>query len=170
MLHPVKSIKHVVDTNGAVFGAAASVNDIAIANDNPAYNTSPNQVNTGAQIFAFFLNVQVIQAVAAGGVDNIYMIIYKNNGNNLVNPPVDNVGASDLRRFVIHQEMVMTGTPSTVASAIPKTLFKGVIKIPKSLRRFGVQDRLQVVIGHRTGEVTQQTSFCLQCIYKEFGL
>jgi len=49
-------------------------------------------------------------------------------------------------------------------------LFKGVIMIPKSLQRFGLEDRLQVIIGHRTGEATQKTDFCLQCIYKELNI
>lgn len=119
----------------------------------------------------FFLNVQVIQEIVAGGVDNIYLAIYKNVGNNTAFVGnVDTVGTSDLKRFVIHQEMVMTGTTFTRDAAVPKTLFKGVIRIPKSLQRFGSQDRLQVILSHRTGEATQQTSFCLQCIYKELNV
>lgn len=170
-LRPVNSIKHVVDTNGSVFAAAPSVTDIIRAIENPDYNVTTNQVHVGAVMTWFFLNVQVIQQIVAGGIDNIYLTIYKNVGNNtplLVNG--DAIGTTDLRRFIIHQEMVMTGSGNTVNSSIPKTLFKGVIRIPKSLQRFGTQDRLQVHISHRTGEATQQSAFCLQCIYKEMNV
>lgn len=167
-LVPVKSIKHVVDTNGIILAAVASVTDVIKAVDNPGYTAANNEINNGNVIHGIFLNVQVIQKVAAGGIDNIYLIVFKNPGVNLIVPPVDAIGTNDNRRYVLHQEMVMTGSTGTVASAIPKTLFKGVIAIPKAHKRFGINDRLQVVIGHRTGEATQQTGFCVQCIYKEF--
>ncbi len=170
-LRPVNSIKHVVDTNGAISAAAVSTNDVMIAVDSPAYLANPNQIHQGATMKWIFLNVQIIQVVAAGGVDNIYLGVYKNVGNNTalaVN--LDAVGTSDRKRFVIHQEMVMTGNVLTAAAAVPKTLFKGVIRIPKALQRFGLEDRLQVLISHRTGEATQQTNFCLQCIYKELNV
>ena len=170
-LRPVTSLKHVVDTNGGISAAAVSTTDVMQAVDGPQYLISPQQINTGANMKWIFLNVQVIQEVAAGGIDNIYLAVYKNVGNNTalaVN--LDSIGTSDRKRFVIHQEMVMTGTALTAASAVPKTLFKGVIRIPKSLQRFGLEDRLQVLISHRTGEATQVTNFCLQCIYKELNV
>ncbi len=166
-VRPVQSLKHVIDTNGGVSGGGQSVNDVANTVSNPV-DTTPNAVQVGSTINAIFLRVEVIQKVAAGGVDNIYMYVYKNPSGNLATPAVDGVGATDKRRFVLHQEMVMTGTVLTAASAIPKTLFKGVVLLPRNLRRMGVDDKLQVVIGHRSGEVTQQSNFCLQCIYKEF--
>ncbi len=168
-LRPVRSLKHVIDTNGGITGGTPSTNDVIQAVDDPAAITgTPQQVHIGSTVHGIFLNVQVIQKVAAGGVDNIYMIVFKNPGNNLTAPNVDAVGNSDDRKHVIHQEMIMTGTVLTAAAAIPKTLFKGVIQIPRGMKRFGVQDRIQVVIGHRNGEATQQSNFCLQCIYKEF--
>ncbi len=166
-LRPVQSLKHIVDTNGGVSGGAQSVNDVVVAVQNPA-PTALNQVNIGATVNAIFLRVEVIQEVAAGGIDNIYMYVYKNPGGNLATPAVDSVGTTDKRKFVLHQEMMMTGTALTAASAIPRTLFKGVVMIPRGYKRFGVEDKLQVVIGHRAGEATQVSNFCLQCIYKEY--
>ncbi len=165
-LKPVQSYKHVIDTNGAISGPSPSVNDILVTVDNPISNV--NQVAIGSTVFGVFLNVQVIQEIPAGGIDNIYMIVFKDVGGALLQPDVDKVGTSSLRRLVIHQEMIMTGTVLTAASAIPKTLFKGFLKFPRTFRRNGIADKMQVVIGHRSGEVTQGTNFCLQCIYKEF--
>jgi len=166
-LHPVRSIKHIVDTNGLIVGSGQSVNDIVNVKDDPS-NTVTNECAVGSTVGAIFLNVQVVQQVVAGGIDNIYMIVYKNPGNNVVNPAPDSVGTSDKRRFVIHQEMVMIGSSNSVNSPVPKALFKGVIVIPRALKRNAIQDKWQVVIAHRLGEATQTTQFCLQCIYKEF--
>ncbi len=167
-MRPVVSLKHVVDANGGLTGAGVSTIDLISTVDAAPDTGSPNQNIVGSRVSSIFLNVQVIQKVAAGGVDNIYMYVYKNPGGDVGGPPVDAVGASDDRKRVIHQEMVMTGTNLTTNNSIPKTLFKGVILIPRGLRRNGDADKLQLVIGHRTGEVTQQSNFCVQCIYKEF--
>ncbi len=166
-VRPVQSLKHVVDTNGGITGGTASVNDVVNTVESPVSSVANNVAN-GSTIHGIYLRVEVIQKVAAGGVDNIYMLVYKNPGNNVANPPVDSVGTADTRRFVVHQEMLMTGTVLTAASAIPKTLFKGFIAFPRSYKRNGYDDKWQVVIGHRSAEATQQSNFCLQCIYKEF--
>ncbi len=166
-LRPVTRIKHVVDTNGGISGAAASTTDVIFAVDDPP-STTPNRCAVTSIVRSIYLRVEVIQKVAAGGVDNIYMYVIKNPADDINLPAVDKVGEVDVRKFVIHQEMLMTGTVLTAASAIPKTLFKGVIKIPKNYQRNGISDKLQVVIGHRSGEATQQSNFCLQCIYQEF--
>ncbi len=166
MTQPVKSIKHVVDTNGSI-GGTASTTAVITTVDTPV-RSSPNNVANASRVNAIFLRVEVIQEVAAAGIDNIYMIVFKNPGSSIGAPAVDNVGTSDNRKWIIHQEMIMTGSVLTAANAIPRTLFKGVIMLPRPYRRFGIDDELQVVIGHRTGESTQRTNFCLQCIYKEF--
>ncbi len=166
-LRPVNSIKHIVDSNGGVTGAGQSVTDVVQAQP-VITETLSNRVLTGSLVYAIYLRVEVIQEVAAAGIDNIYMYVFKNPSGNLATPAVDGIGVTDKRRFVLHQEMVMTGNVLSAAQAIPRILFKGVITLPRNLRRFGVDDKLQVVIGHRTGEATQVSNFCLQCIYKEF--
>ena len=169
MTPPVRSIKHVVNTDGAVIGGAFATTDIINTVDDPDRSVSNNVAN-GSKVFAVFLQVEAMLQVSASGVDNIYMIVYKNPGNNVAPPPVDAVGVADTRRYVIHQEMLMVGgNLGTVGTAaIPRTLFKGVIRIPRSYQRMGIDDTLQVVIGHRNGETLQRTDWCLQCIYKEF--
>ncbi len=166
-LRPVNSLKHVVDSNGAITAALQSVTDVVNTVDNPTATGSTNQVNIGSKVSAIYLRVEVIGKDSAGGVDNIYMYVYKNPGANLGLPPADSIGSNDNRRYVIHQEMMMLDFKGTT-SGFPRTLFKGVIVIPRGYRRMGVNDKLQVVLQHRVGEVTQLTEFCLQCIYKEF--
>ncbi len=169
-LRPVQSLKHVVDTSGAVVLAAQSITDVIDTVDSPVLS-SPNQVASGSTVHAIYLRVEVVGTIGAAGVDNIYMIVYKNPGNNVV-PPInlDAVGISDKKRFVLHQEMLMTGQPggNPGSANIARTLFKGVVMLPRTFKRFGHDDKLQVILQHRTGESSQNTDFCIECIYKEF--
>ncbi len=166
-LRPVESLKHIIDSSGAVSGASASTTDVINTVDSPLAGTT-NQVKISSSVKAIYLRVEVISNTPAGGVDNIYMGVFKNPGGLLTAPALDNVGTSDRRKYMIHQEMVMTAAGITDNSLIPRTIFKGVIVIPRGYSRNGVEDKLQVVLQHQTGEATQVTNFCLQCIYKEF--
>ncbi len=169
-LRPVKSLKHIVDTQGALIAALQSVTDVINTVATPVIGNT-NEVAEGSTVNAIYLRVEVASVIAAGGVDNVYMIVYKNPGDNMVPPgSLDSVGASDRKRFVIHQEMLMTGQNGSNPGAanIPRTLFKGVVVLPRTFRRMGYDDKLQVVLQHRTGEATQRTDFCIECIYKEF--
>ncbi len=167
-LRPVNSLKHIVETNGTVTAALQSVTDVINTIDAPVVG-SPNSNHVGSTVHAIYLRVEVVGTIAAGGVDNIYMGVFKNPANDLSIPVLDLVGASDRRRFFIHQDMIML-TPLDVTNgvAFPRTLFKGVIRIPRGFKRNGLSDKLQVILQHRSGEVTQTTRFCIECIYKEF--
>jgi len=169
-MRPVNSLKHVIDSNGAITAAVQSVNDIILADANPDPEVSPTKVDIGSVINSIYLRVEAVAIIAAGGIDNLYMAVIKNPSSEISIPNIDKVGISNDRKWVIHQEMIMTGQAggNPGAANIPRTVFKGVIKIPQKYRRFGVKDKLQVLLQHRIGEATQSTDFCLQAIYKEF--
>ncbi len=168
-LRPVSSLKHVVDITTALVGTGQIVTDLAIQKDSPS-TSSVNQVHTGSHIKAIFLNVQAILTVTVTtGFPSIYFYILKNPSNEIVplNMAGDTVGSNQRRKFVIHQEMLMLSKNS--ADNFPRTMFKGVIKLPQRYQRFGDEDRLQIVAqfsGTVDGGATAQ--FCIQCIYKEF--
>jgi len=168
MLPPVNSIKHVVDTNGAISGATVSTTDIATVVNDPDYTTATNQVKTGSRIAAFFLSVQVVLSTPAGGINNLYMAVLKNPSNQLSVIRPDLIGTEQERKFVIHQEMLMLGNGVDQGSFISKMMFKGVIGLGR-YKRQGIKDKIQVLLSHRTGEVTQITDFCIQAIYKEIS-
>ncbi len=167
-LHPVKSLKHVVDSNGLVATDVASRTDVITSLRNPDH-TQTNQVEIGSTVGSIYLRVEVKQgAVTASGVDNIYMAVFKNPGAILVPPNLDQVGTSDKRKYIIHQEMLML-TPATAEGGFPRTMFNGVIRVPRGYKRNGVEDKLEVVLQQSQGETNQTTQFCIQCIYKEFN-
>ncbi len=158
-LRPVNRIKHVVDIQGAVALGVKDTQILASTTDTPTV-AGITSVETGCTINGIYLVVEVY-GTSSGALSNIYMLVFKNPGNNLTTPTPNTVGANDDKRYVIHQEMVMV---QKVTPSNPRTLFKGVIAIPKGYRRFGPADRLQVVFL----APGINFDFCLQCHYKEF--
>ncbi len=168
-LRPVNSVKHIVETNGNVLAGTASVTDVINTVDAPIFTNTVNN-HVGSNVRAIYLRVEVVAKIGAGGIDNIYMGVMKNPANEISIPNLDVIGGTDKRKFFIHQEMLMTGQTggNPGAANIPRTMFKGVILIPRHYQRNGIDDKLQVILQHCTGEATQQTGFCIECIYKEF--
>ncbi len=159
-LRPVHRIKHVIDKQFAT--AAGTVNNTSLiqAVDAPVL-ANTDEVETGSKVNGIFLSVEVVNTGVAGVLANAYMIVYKNPGGNLTVIPPNLVGINDDKRYVIHQEMVML---QMVDNSNPRTLFKGVIVIPRGYRRFGPNDELRLRIFSPGVELNA----CLQCHYKEF--
>ncbi len=121
-------------------------------------NTS--EVETGSKVNGIYLHVEVV-ATTSAALPNVYLAIAKNPGGNIVLPNPNTVGASDNKRFFIHQEMVMMQQQT---NSNPRTIFNGVIAIPRGYRRFGPNDLLQLQIFAPGVNI----SYCIQCHYKEY--
>jgi len=160
-LRPVNRIKHVIDSQlGLALGTSTGVNLVKSVDAPVIANTS--EVQTGATVNGIYLVVEATNTTAVSGVlRNIYMIVYKNPGGNITAPAPNAVGADDNKRYVIHQEMVMM---QAEANGNPRTLFKGVIVLPRGYRRFGPGDLLELQLLS-PGSVN---NMCVQCHYKEF--
>ncbi len=159
-MRPVKSLKHIVDIQGGLTVNSKQDEDLIRASDAPVFSTNPQDVETGSTVNSIFLNVQVA-ATSTAALANVYMYVMKNPGNNITEVNANVVGTSDIRKHVIHQEMIMTEKNTT---AIPRTLFKGVIKLPRGMKRFGIEDRL--ILSLLSPGTTYD--YCIQCIYKEY--
>jgi len=165
-LRPVVSLKHILDVAGSTTGSTKSTVDLIKADEKPEL-ANVQEVAVASRVSSIFLNVQAYTVANATLRPNFYMYVMKNPGNNfLTTPEPSGTGGADKKRFILHQEMIMLGVIG--GGGFPRTVFKGVIKIPPRLRRFGWDDRLQLVVGNGAGETTQETGFCVQCIYKEF--
>ncbi len=162
-LRPVNRIKHVADSSATLAKNTVIAQTLIAANDNPVLANFA-EVLTGSKVYGIYLNVQVAsnEAHVAGAIPNVYLIIVKNPGGNLVFNNPNAIGSDDNKRFVIHQEMLMIENAG--AGSNPKTLFNGVIKIPKGYSRFGPNDLLQLEILCPAINI----AFCLQAHYKEF--
>ncbi len=163
-LRPVNSLKHIVDVQGGVTANTQAATALVIAQSNPV-DTEADTVTVGGKINGLFLNVQVINTTNVT-LNNMYMIVYKNPGNQIIAANIPNanaVGVSDFRKFVIHQEMAML---SDANDSIPITLFKGVIKIPRHMQRMAIGDT--IVVQLFTPGTGNESNFCIQSIYKEY--
>ena len=122
---------------------------------------NPNEVETGSTINGLFLVVEV-NATSSAALANVYFAILKNPGANLAALPAPNVvGSSDVKKWFFHQEMVML---QQVTNSNPRTLFKGVIALPRSFRRQAPGDLIQMQILAPGVNL----NYCIQCHYKEF--
>ncbi len=158
-LRPVHSIKHVIDIQGGAVAGTPAQSTIVNAVDAPVLaNTS--EVETGCTVNAIYLKVEV-NATTSVALSNAYMTIFKSPGGNIAPPGANTVGSDDDKRYVIHQEMVML---QQVDNSNPRTLFVGVIRIPRGYRRFGINDLLRVTVFSPGVNL----NFCLQSIYKEY--
>ncbi len=135
-LRPVSSLKHVIDTSGVVVAGAVAITELAIQTDSPS-TASSNQVHIGSHVKSIYISVQIVGAVAYTGVPRVYFVIFKNPGNQLSNPVLDNIGTSTIRKYVIHQEMSMVAETTADGTAFPRTMFKGVVRLPPRYQRFG---------------------------------
>ncbi len=158
-IRPVHRLKHVVDIQGGLVAGTQGNNTLVEAKDAPVL-ANVTEVETASKVNGIFLKVEVY-ATGTAALANCYMIVFKNPGGNLTTPTANTVGANDNKRYVIHQEMVMLEKNTT---GNPRTLFNGVIVIPRGFRRFGPNDKL--IIGLLSPGVT--VDFCFECIYKEF--
>ncbi len=161
-LRPVNTIKHIVDNQGGLVAATQTIVDLVKGADITASTTAPEECLVGSHVKSFFLNVQVA-ATGTAALANIYMFVFGNPGDNIIDANIDNgnvIGVSDIRKQVFHQEMMMTEKNTT---AFPRTLFRGVIKVPRKMARIGVKDRISIALF----SPGVNYDYCFQCIYKE---
>ncbi len=158
-LRPVNRIKHVFDEQGGIVGGTVKLIRIVRTVDTPAL-ANPDDVETGSTINGIFINIEVV-ATSSAALPNIYFMLFKNPGGNFTPPAPNVVGVSDLKKYSIHQEMVMLQEQT---GSNPRTLFKGVIVLPKGYRRNGPNDLWQVSLLSPGNAM----SYCIQCHYKEF--
>ncbi len=161
-LRPIHRIKHIIDSSQTLTAAGTGKVVLIVGVDAPVL-ANENEVETGSKVNGIFLNVQCAGNEAdVGQIPNAYMAVYKNPSNLIpasLNP--ESLGDDPNKKLVIHQEMIMN---ENSANGVPRTLFKGVIVIPKGMRRFGINDELVLVFR----SPAQNLVICTQCIYKEF--
>ncbi len=158
-LRPVQRLKHVVDKQLALSLGVVTTETLINQDDTPTLAETKG-VQQGSSVNAIYLKVEGY-ATSSGALSNCYMAVYKNPGGNLANIDPSIVGQNDNKRYVIHQEMIMF---QKVTPSNPRTLFNGVIVLPRGMRRFSYGDVLS--LGLKTPGVN--ADICFQCHYKEF--
>ncbi len=158
-LRPVNRIKHVVDAQQAATAGTQIAVSLIDSVDTPTIGDTDG-VETGSTVNAIYLKSEAV-ALTSAALPNIYMFIFKNPGGNLTAMEGNVVGASDNKKYVIHQEMTMMERSD---NGNPRTLFNGVIVIPRGYRRNGPDDNMSVL--YFSPGINFEV--CTQCHYKEF--
>ncbi len=163
-LNPVNSVKHIVDVEGALSGGVTSVSEFATTVNALSASFNPVEVTLGSKIYGFFLSIFVIGATGAplnGAID--WYIAKVRQGQSAVSdfPNPQATGISPIRSQIIHQEKGLAGSGDGTPMA-----FKGVIKVPKGMQR--CRDGDSWVIKLRSGDATNDATFCIKIIHKTF--
>jgi len=148
-----------VDTTGALTSTSSN-NAVATAVPNLDPDTfAPAEVRVGSTINGFFIIVNVIGgATVTGAID--WYIVQQRTGQAASIPTPGATGGSQIRNQIIHEEK---GVPGTAAGT--PHIFKGVIVVPKSMRRVREGDSWRVLLKTTSPDVGV---FCLKAIYKSF--
>ncbi len=163
-LRPVNSIKHILDSEGQLTGGITSTNVIAVAV--PNVDTSvfkPGDIRVGATVNGFFLSIFVIGATGGpvNGSVNWYIMKQHAGQTGADTPAPGQTGVSMLRNQIIHEEKGLVGSGDGTAMA-----FKGVVAIPKSMRRMREGDSWTIRIN--SIDATTDAQFCIKAIYKSY--
>ncbi len=162
-LRPINRIKHVVDSSQTIAANVTATVVVALATDTPTL-AATSSVETGSKINGFYIRAEVAsnEAIDLGAIPNYYFYLAKNPGGNVNLPAPNAVGGNDNKRFVIHQEMSMIENKGQGSNA--RTLFNGVIAVPKGMQRMGPNDQWTI----HTICPALDTALCVQIHYKEF--
>ncbi len=160
-LHPVNSSKKVVDSSGKTVISTVSVSDLADVGTGAAWvDAADVKVPVGCHIHSMYLSVfVVIDESTQAATPLVDWFVCKNLGNNLTFPEPGATGGNDNRRYILHEEKGLT---ADVGGSGAPMIFRGVIKIPKHLSRFGLQDKFQF----RLLTENHVAYFCVKAIYK----
>ncbi len=162
-LRPVNSVKKVVDVEAAL--VASTVSTVPIANSLSAVAwTDAADVNIPqySNMYGVYLSIYcTLDGAPDASVPIIDWYISKNPGNNLTMPEPGATGGNDNRRWILHEGKGLLAF-DTIGQ--PRLLFEGVVKIPKKMQRFSLDDTLDV----RILSENHNGFFCLKSIYKFF--
>ncbi len=151
-----------MDTEGTLTGQLQSVNVIVkVVETYPDTTTTPSEVRIGSTINGFFLSVFMIGATGAPVTGSLNWYLMKRHSDQTTVPVAGTTGISDLRSQIIHEEKGLAGSGDGTPMA-----FKGVIAIPRGMRRNRIGDEWILVL--RNLDATVDTTFCLKAIYKSY--
>jgi len=164
-LRPVNSIKNVTDTSGVMAATTDTILDTVITSvDDPAL-ANDSEVEKGCTVNSLFLEIffYTEDGEVANEVPLVDWYIYKNNANqaSLTELPTPGAtGTTNLKRYILHEEKGLAGGGDSSLAGVPM-VFKGVIRFPRTFKRMGIDDRVQVVARSNFA-----TKFCIKSVYK----
>ncbi len=161
----VQSFKHVIDAEYTLTAGGKSVIPIGDVVNSRAAATNPLENIVGETVNGIFLSIFIIGSTGAPvNASQNWYIAKARSGQDITAdfPNPGETGVSDVRNQIFHEEKGMVGSGDGTAMA-----FKGVVVIPKAMRRMREGDRFFVAL--RSLDATVDSNGCLKAIYKSFS-
>ncbi len=170
-LRPIKGIKHIVEASNI---SAATVNSVGMVILNGVDQYTLADVDgcpAGSKVNGIFLSIFII---SEGGelatevpLADWYIIVDKGNqmGSTFSATRLPTPGATGshiMKSKIIHTEKGLAGGGDLSLNGVPM-IFKGVIVIPKGMRRVASNDQIKLCI-----RTNFDSKFCVQAIYKHY--
>ncbi len=158
---PINRTKNIIDVQGAVSGGSTSVQTIATTVDTPTSPFKPGDITVGGKINGFYVSIFVIGSTGAPLSGPINWYLWKQHaGQAATQPTPGQTGTSELRNQIIHEEKGLSGS----GDGTPM-VFKGVIAVPKGMRRMRSGDEWQIALN---SDIADTNNFCTKVIYNAF--
>ncbi len=168
----INSVKNVFDSsNVLVAGANTTIAQFIDAVEEGTL-ADANGVTKGCKIYGFYLSIFVFSegGELATEVPLVDWYIMKDPGTMMQTigftangmPTPGATGTHKNKRFIIHEEKGLAGGGDASLSGIPM-VFKGVLKIPRGMQSFRIQDRMTLNIRSNFA-----AKVCVKVIYKWF--
>ncbi len=171
-LRPVNSVKHIVEANTLTAAVTNTVILRLVAGVDTYSLADADGVPTGSRVNGFYLSVFFISegGEVATEIPLVDWYIIHNPSNRFGTtfdtanlPTPGNTGIHKNKRFILHTEKGLAGGGDASLAGVPM-VFKGVIVVPKKMRRIGEDD--EFLLCARTNFVTK---ICAQTIYKHYS-
>ncbi len=171
-LQVINRRKNVVDQSGILVASTNTVLDNIITGVDQADLASVDEVTTGSRVNGVYLS---FFAIAEGGelaaeVPLVDWYVIKDSGGAFGTtfdathlPTPGSTGSHVNKRWIIHEEKGLAGGGNASLSGVPM-IFKGVLGIPKHMRRIAVGDRFRFVARSNFN-----TKECTKFVYKWYS-
>ncbi len=163
MRPPIHSKKHIVQISQGTI-AQAAVENMSLIVASEAQSTVPTQIEEGAIVKAVYVELWLGMA-SATVVGSYTAVLVKSPGG--TNVP-DSGEMAALHDYTNKKNILFTSQailPPTDGGQI--AVMRGFYKIPKGKQRFGLTDRLNVVVRNNTASAID-INFCGFALYKEY--
>ncbi len=162
-IRPVNRIKHVIDVEGALTGGTPSFTPIGVSVEVPTTPFKPGDMMFGSSVNGIFLSIFMIGASGAGQTGSLNWYIAKiRQGQTIGSLPAPGAtGVNGIRNQIFHEEKGLAGSADGTPMA-----FKGVVAIPKGMRRMRQGD--EFIVALQSTDTMNDVNFCIKAIYQSY--
>ncbi len=161
-----------MDTSGIIGAVTDTVLDNIIQGVDQADLATVDEVTTGSKVNGFYMSFFAISegGEVANEVPLVDWYVIKDPGGTFGTtfdathlPTPGTTGVHQNKRFILHEEKGLAGGGDASTAGVPM-IFKGVIVIPRGMRRIAINDRFRIVARSNFA-----TKFCTKFVYKWYS-